>query len=399
MLSIWITIVAGLGVLSVEFGYYQAIYGEKLNFPLEAYFFSFVAFLITMWPFTLLNMKKVEYVGLSPALESMVYKTMKICLFLFSINLVIYFNAAIYSLQFEPSEVYASQHFDGEMLYKFGPIERFCTFYISLIYNVLAPLFLIYSLIILTRKGTNKKKLCYFFMLLMCLTALFQSIMTGARGGIFVFVLLILIVSIPFWKNFDSKVKSTIKTFGYVFAIFVIFYVMAMTVSRFEGGAKETPFEGLMRYFGEPFPNVGHMLWDKVEMNPFGLRLYPYFFQANNIASSASSISEEFYDWESIIGVPLYIFKTEFGDFYIEFGKYLSLFIMFLYSLFFRIFIRKGRIEIAAIPIFYYFLDIAASSPMDFAKRYYFHIIVLVLCVISYFVIRLLSNNRYVIKV
>ena len=170
-----------------------------------------------------------------------------------------------------------------------------------------------------------------------------------------------------------------------------------MTLSRFDdAGSEESPLEGIFRYFGEPFPNLGNMLWDKVKIHPYGVRLYPYFFSGTNIASNATSITDEFYAWEKITGVPLYIFKTEFGDFYIEFGKYVSLIVMFLYSLLFRCFIKKGVLEISSIPIFYYFLDITVSSPMDFAKRYLFHMYILIACVILYFVIHYLFKlNDY----
>lgn len=397
MLSLWITIIAGVGIFSVQFGYYQFVYGNTVHFPLEAYLFGFVAFLIIMWPFRLLNTKDIVFVGFSNNIEKILVPLIKICLVLFFVRLIICSKAAIYALQFDPKEIYQSQHYEGTTLYKFSPLEVTLNFYIDFIYNILNPIFLYYACISLTKPKCAHKMLFFCVFAITCLLAFSNCIMTGARGGIFVFTSLMALVVLPFWKKFPSSIRYKFKNAGLIMLTFFAIYTISMTLSRFEdAGTKESPLEGIFRYFGEPFPNLGNMLWDKVKIHPFGVRLYPYFFSETNIASNAASITDEFYAWEKITGVPLYIFKTEFGDFYIEFGKYVSLIVMFLYSLLFRCFIKKGVLEISSIPIFYYFLDIAVSSPMDFAKRYLFHIYILIACVILYFVIHYLFKlNDY----
>lgn len=386
MLSIWITIIAGIGIYSVQFGYYQRIYGDSLTFPIEAYIFGFIAFLITMWPFRLLNDENFQIKGLDDSSDKIIIPLMKFLMIPYTVYFLILAQAAIYSLQFDPVDIYRSQHYEGETLYKFSSLETTFNYYINTIFNVVNPIFIYVSLYNLT-KSSRHRILCLYQLCLTCMIQFASCVMTGQRGGVFVFCALLGIIAIPFWKDITIGNKTLIKKVGVLFMSLFALYTIAMTISRFDGSNAETPIEGIVRYFGEPFPNMGAVLWDKVRINPMGLRLYPYFFNIKNIASGASSLTDELYAWETVTGVPMYIFKTEYGDFYIEFGKYLGLLAMFIYSLFFRLFIRNRSIELSAIPIFYFFLDIAVSSPMDFAKRYLFHQRVLFLCIVLYFIL------------
>lgn len=394
LVAAWFAIIAFLGYYVVYSGDYQNIYGTILKFPLEPYIFAFVAFLIFIWPFRSLRVQidktRISEVLKNRKFERFIYIILCI-LFLYTIVL---FNSALFTLQFEGKEAYESLHTDGKTLYQYNFIESFIIGISVNIYSLFAPVILLYSFWGLILENYRKKHFYYFSIILILLTTFLKNIAGGARGGIFFFSITTLFMVLPFYRSFPLKVQKRITSIGLYIGVLFILYVIGQTISRFGQGGAETPIGSILRYLGEPFPNLGNVYWEKVNVHPFGARMFPFIFQHGSALGTADSLSDSHSIWEWITGVPILVYKTIYGDFYVEFGKWLAFVPIIVYALYMKLFTLGGKVNLANVAILYYFLETAATAPFFFQKRDLYNVRMLLFLVISYSIILYIQKKR-----
>lgn len=397
LISSWFTFIAFLGYLSVATGVYGQVYGELVTFPIEPYVYAFIAFVIFMLPFKRFNVQNIRLVNFPNIDDKRVNNIVKILMILFSLYLFVLFIAALHCLSYQGHEVYEAVHSEGVRVYKFNFIEEQIYGKIGLLYNSLSPLLLFYCMysLILDKKGIYTKRnmlaICLIFACILC-----ENIASGARGGIFFFAITVSIVIIPFYRYFPKRIKRHFFFLIPILLALFLAYSLAMTISRFEDSNVESPLESIFRYLGEPFPNLGSQIWDKVRTHPMGLRMYSAVIQNFfGIDSNAQSLGDSHVYWQWVTEVPVLVYKTIWGDFYLEFGAIVGSLVMGLFVLLLWLFLRKSRaINFFTIPILYYYIEMATIGPMYFGKRNEYHTKILILCMISCWLISKLLKNK-----
>ena len=199
---------------------------------------------------------------------------------------------------------------------------------------------------------------------------------------------------LPFYRNFPSTVQKRMVSIALYIGAFFLLYVIGQTISRFGQGGAETPIGSILRYLGEPFPNLGNIYWEKVNVHPLGARMYPFIFQSGTAQNSAQSLADSHTLWEWITGVPILVYKTIYGDFYVEFGKWLAFVPILIYALYMKVFTLAKKVNLANVAILFYFLEIAATAPFFFQKRDFYNVRMLLFMAISYAVIMYILKRK-----
>lgn len=188
--------------------------------------------------------------------------------------------------------------------------------------RILTPI--VYTLLFLTFVG-NKRNQGSNLIIIIFITfeSILNQLLSANRGGVF-FTLMRLTFFIAFFYHFFSK--NAKRKISLVFGLSLILITIAMSlvsVSRFNGDSKESNTQNL-RYFGEPFPNLGYNIWPKEINHPYGERFFPSISQYLGYSKEhkfEGRQSAHAY-WEQQVGIPMLNFKTIFGDLYIEFGLF-----------------------------------------------------------------------------
>jgi oligosaccharide repeat unit polymerase len=121
-----------------------------------------------------------------------------------------------------------------------------------------------------------------------------------------------------------------------------------------------------LRYFGESFPNLGFLFWEKVARHPMGERLFPNFF-IDNERLLYNSVDESYQYWMGITGVPVLNFKTYFGDLYIEFGIIGAFIFVVVSFILMKLFFNR-KVTIYSLPILYYYFQLCVFAFAGFTK-------------------------------
>lgn len=157
--------------------------------------------------------------------------------------------------------------------------------------------------------------------------------MAGNRGGIvFAFASLAFFIMF-FWPKLSAKLKRTIVVGGLAMILFGGIYLAAISFSR-AGDDSEKAVESAIRYFGESFPNLGWNIWAIDGSHLEGMRMYPTLYDLFGGGApefEAEGVGGMQYYYEIISRWPILIFKTFFGDMYVEFGPVIPFVIVLLY--------------------------------------------------------------------
>lgn len=110
--------------------------------------------------------------------------------------------------------------------------------------------------------------------------------------------------------------------------------------------------ETLLTYMGESMVNIGYVFYDKVKKHPYGRRFYPELFD-NNVRRTQD---DNLFYWRNYTGVEIQLFKTFWGDCYIEFSLLGSvIYIIIIYLAWDRYVLRKCNKPYMFPLVFYYY--------------------------------------------
>lgn len=286
------------------------------------------------------------------------------------------------------SKVYDDRHHNNELVLSYSN-NFILSNYIKLADLCLdptVPFIVVFSIIgIRLRKISLTISLC---LIALCfLPAILQSISISSRGSLFSVMLSIVFFYYILNEYFDKKIKKYIHISFATIGIGIIFYLGLITLERYHGNSSES-YQGVLRYFGEPFPNLGLLYWEKVRFFPMGKRLFPDIFFLN-YKSFYTSVGEYFNYWSYKTGVPIHYFKTLFGDLYIEFGSVGALIFAFTFSSIFLQIFKKRKLNIYNLTFAYYYfkLCIYAFARFSSGSGFINHIYAIV---IFFFVVKFL---------
>lgn len=88
------------------------------------------------------------------------------------------------------------------------------------------------------------------------------------------------------------------------------------------------------------------------------------------------------------------IFKTIFGDLYIEFGVTIALIIIFVIALIFYLFIGRGKIHFWKIALTYWYFDLIIQGVFGFNKDGWTNVIVLIAILIVSFIVKVYTQKK-----
>lgn len=390
MLAVWFTFIAFMGCVSVEYGYYGIIYGRIPDvLPIAPYLLCFLCFILLELPLRKINCKHLELSDI-PSIENIKFRKVAIFVsFILLLFTIVYIPPTIVTLSMKNvADSYEMQHVDGESIYKFSPVASAIIWVGRKVYNWFYALLLFYGIYNLVIKKSRRTKYLAFIIIVSILPYFLRTISIGGRGGFIFFSFALFLTVSPFVSYMNKKARRKALMIILASALLVIPYIAAMSSGRVEG-ASETAVGSIIRYFGEPFPNLGYVLWDKVNFL-MGRRMFPELFGYNYDEMSQYDLFRHLAFYAK---VPVLNYKTIFGDFYLEFGTTITICIFICVSYFMCRYLDKGKLSFYSIPLYAYYLDICATAPLWFSRRNTGDLFIIVQClIVSYLLKRYLAK-------
>lgn len=180
--------------------------------------------------------------------------------------------------------------------------------------------------------------------------------LSGSRGGIvFAFASLAFFL-ILFWPKFSKSVRRSILLSVSLSVVVGLVYIINISVSRW-GGSSADASDGVIRYFGESYPNLAWRIWPVEGHTLDGMRMFPtiyemfggYIPQYNDEGAFGS-----YFLFEMISGWPIINFKTFYGDLFVEFGPYVPFLIAIAYLIIVNLMQAKLRYSVFSLLIFHF---------------------------------------------
>lgn len=307
-------ILALLGYYTVNVGIYSITNVNPYNLDILPYLFCFAFMWIIFYPF-----KNITLTNIPIPQSKNIRLLIKIWAVVTAAFLALKVSEASITVSTGLAEAYENRHVLGESLFDYSgyPILRRINFFGNLFISTTNPFVVFYCVQNLNTKQ-EKTSFLYFLLVIAFLPSIVAGIGTASRGSIFNGFVKILFYALIFRDYVPEKTKKIAVTSFAVLLGIMAFYSLAITVARLSGKGVDE-FDSIFRYFGECFPNLGAIFWDNVNTHPMGERLFPEFTGVD-FSSNWDSADERFLFWSNITGVPMLLFKTIFGDLYIEFG-------------------------------------------------------------------------------
>lgn len=279
------------------------------------------------------------------------------------------------------------------------PILDKISWLIGLIIPVFKPVYVIYYMQRLIEKKGSMSLNLYFFAIAF-LPNFITDIAMGSKGGLFFSVFEMLFYYVLFRTAIPTNINKVILRIGSVLGMVLIINVFMISISRIDAdvnNSDETGTEHVIRYIGEAFPNLGWEFYGKVKTNPNGARFFPEFFDEQKYSSQ----DDKFDYWTPKTGVSMALFKTFWGDWYVEFGlwgSFIAIFILYILSkkLIFNQYWKLSKIPLVA----FYFLYITiygcfVGSGIEGVGR---HRTFLLLLIFGWFINRIEEKTKYALK-
>lgn len=392
-ISLWFSIVAFMGVVAVHTKVYQAVFGTIHINDISPYLYCFLSFLFLIYPLRKLNYKNIRIVKIE---DVDVIRFRKISYIPFLI-LLVYIIAMIPDVilcltMSDISDVYNEQRIEGVDLFNHSAFVDKIFWIGRKCYNWFWAVFAFYSIYWLDKKHPRNKRYFIFLFLISVVPYFLRTISTGGRGGFIFFPIQVVLVLLPLWAYLSKATKKSIAMYTLVAIGVFSIYIAAMTIARVSDSQSETPFTSIVRYFGEPYPNLGNNLFGHVKNYLMGRRMYPELFGFDN----SNKTQYELFDiWQNYCGVATLNYKTIFGDFYIEFGTTISLIILFSIGFMMNLYLKKGILYFHQIPLYAYYMTLCSTAPLWFNQRNTGDLfVVLQLLIVSYLIKRTLYLKR-----
>lgn len=360
------------GVLAV---YYEIYYEDfptcrNQQLSLEPYIYNYICMVLLSFPLASLKGEKLNFHSIKLHPKFNLYA--KTIFLIFSVL----FLCKVIELSLYGNMSYYERHTmiinDGESysLSSISPIldsiSRTCT----RIYQILYPFVVFFILYFLQKNKLGIQKLIVWGVISIA-PMLTGYIISGNRAGLFY-----LLINLTFFffiiKQYLSK-KTLYRIYFLAFIITFILFSISMDISeeRFQHTEMGT-IGKIQRYFGEVFPNLGYQYWEHVKNYTLGARKFITYYSLFDDANSLNlqGFDETFSYWSFITGVDTALFKTVFGDLYIEFGTVGAICFSVVLSLILFMLTRKYPPSIYNIPIYYYYYAFCTNLIFDIGTMY-----------------------------
>lgn len=380
MISSMSIIIVNNGVYFREFEYYNP---EDLS--IVPYILCFVSYFVFFQPLKAIS--RLDKLDGSIFDDAWFKKGLFVWIVCMVIRTVVKFSEAVFTLSTSINEAYESRHLEGEVLFHYSPIMTKFMTHSAMIHLATAPIvmyFIFYSLI-------YKKISTIFavFLIVLCfLPSILNSIGMGSRGSLFMDLFCFLFFVLLFWNKLNGSLKLHISLLSIFILTVSLLYMWLISIDRATTNDDDATVK-IARYFGECFPNLGFQFWGKVHSHPMGDRM----FSLKDFDSSYTPFDIIQY-WEQYTGVRTYIFKTLYGDFYIEYGTILGIvFLTFIAWLFYR-FIKSKGVNLYSLPLVYFYFQICVYSFAGQTKHGRFMLVQLLYIFLSMYFIKCIQKKK-----
>lgn len=328
---LYFTIFTGASVFVVLTGIYEMRFynlNQNTHFSLTPYLFNFISIYLLLYPFTKLNgvelRKNQEIQKLSKYINY-------ICILMYIYIIVKFLEYQIFSsysiMERREISVGLDDSFD---LRKTNPFLWYADFILWMLHEITTPLLLTYAIhLLIIKKNINKQ----FISILICvaLPPFITSINASNRASLFFLFFNTVFFLTLYLKYLPKRVLKILWQYGFIISIPIIIFLTLITLARAESSSTDAEI-GLWSYFGESFVNLGTFIYEQNDRFTYGARLFPVFFNfLTGISFDIDSGIANYYDfWTSYTGVYVHIFKSLFGDLYLEFGTFVALLFMFI---------------------------------------------------------------------
>lgn len=190
-----------------------------------------------------------------------------------------------------------------------------------------AFIFLGYYLVIGNRKYALLMGLTICAMIMLSLTV-------GTRSGLVQIIISIIFIYLVFYKLFNQKIKQFAKIFAIAVFSIVILSFSLITIGRFDNnGVKETMIYALESYTGQSMLNFNNYGLDANGIR-YGDRTAPIIRKLIGLKTS-TNFYERRETYSNMLIDDSY-FYTFVGDFTLDYGPYIGMFILIILSVFFQ---------------------------------------------------------------
>lgn len=356
-------IIAFLGFYSFESGIYQLTFGRKDENRLSfiPYILNFIAVLIILVPLRNYKIIKIRLNNNVKFIFNILSYVTCVLSLLYSVALY-FVSKAFASLSF--AEVYAIGR-SGEMVSFNIPLIDFIFTQVYQWINILTPFVFTYNFYNISRNC--KVKTSIIIILLVFLLQFAACVVLASRGRLFFLFTSLLYFLILFHGMFSKKTKKWVKMIVACFFLLALVFSILISESRTENSSQKTTFGGIVRYFGEPFPNLCYSYWNATNIqHPMGRRhYYGIYHRIDDSINLKLSVGERQDYWTSYTKVPVYNFKTIYGDLYVEFGIFIPFVILSCISSFY-LFIRRKMSLVYSVILIYYCYHMCVFGLFDF---------------------------------
>lgn len=325
MLWFEFAVIAVLGYYTFEVGIYEGVFGPQRisDLTLLPYIFVYLGHLIAFEPFR----------NLSASLETPIpyrkYTGFLLNLWIVAMTafLILKITESLITMAYGMGDYYNERSSEGMNLFDYSDnviLKRINN--IGYILSIpLIPFVMAYCIQCWNRKEHTIKSL---ILATLCfLPYIFDAAAGGSRTNFFFVLLNILFFAFLYRNSISAKVKRIAIIIAIGFVAIMFSYSMIITEERF-GKEYDNNVEPILRYFGEPFPNVGFQYYGKVKEHSWGLRRFGGIF--DNRKFSTSNDKRDY--WTGKTGVSSYYFSTYWIDMYIEFSTVGAFIFVFLYA-------------------------------------------------------------------
>lgn len=331
---LWIeyAIISFLGVYTLHVGIYEDVFGTKNedSLTIVPYLLCFISYYIVINPF-----RKAKVYSLVYPSSNIVNKIILVWASVMVLFLILKIYEAGVSMAMGLGEAYDARHNVGDRVFDYSSIPILAKINtLGYIFKSSVTPFLMFVFVKNIRERKNM-----IFLVLCFAPDILAGIAGGSRGALFNAFMVMLFYYILFRRFIPIKILRRIKYIGVFFVFAIVFYSIVITIDRYQDASQTS--SGILRYFGESYPNLGFYFWDKVRLHPMGLRFFPEIIRPELLTNWDSTNGMYLY-WERITGVPVLIFKTLFGDLYIEYGVVGAFVVVLILCLLLSRVLRKG---------------------------------------------------------
>lgn len=361
---LWFSLIAFMGYYSYLIGAYTEIFKDNGKFVFEPYVYCFISVFLLLLPlkkfqkgYTIESYRMFDKRKLNILANSLLI----VVLLRLLVNFVL-FTSIISSTGL--GDAYANYHELGSSALNMSDWQTKILWLTQPIHSS----FFWFAPLVALQSYNNKdyiSKKWIFITAVIFFSEILGYLSRSARGELMYLVIKIGFLLTLIWPYLKSTIKKKVVSLSLFFAAFLFVYAIYITVDRFQDSSLDTQ-DGIIRYLGEAYPNLGNQLWNNVRVHPMGVRFFPFLFDFDVNTTSVADYQDF---WEFFVGVPMLNFKTIYGDFYIEFGVIGGLIGIVVLCLIWMIVFRNKNFKLYMMPLLGVYFQIITMAPLYFAYR------------------------------